>query len=87
MKEVKQKRLKLSTTKEIRQALTRISRMVLNEELDPKRASVIIYACNIILGSIRADDQQKRIEELETLIEERTSGKRTLTIAPHGATR
>jgi len=45
--------------------------MVLNDELDPKQANTIMYACNIILSAIRTDDQQKKIDELERLILER----------------
>jgi len=50
--------------------LTRVSNMVLNGQLDPKRANTIIYASNAILGSIRADEQQKKIDELEQLLRE-----------------
>lgn len=65
------KRLKLSTPREVRHALTRVSNMVLNGELDPKQANTILYACNIILGAIRVDEQQRKIDELERLITER----------------
>ena len=64
------KRLKQATPQDIRRALTRVSNMVLNGQLDPKRANTIIYASNAILGSIRADEQQKKIDELEQLLRE-----------------
>ena len=63
-------RLKLTSATEIRRALTRVSNMVLNGELDPKKANTIILACNAILGSIRADEQAKKMAELEILLEE-----------------
>lgn len=62
------KRLKLSTPSEVRRALTRVSNMVLNDELDPKQANSIISACNVILSGIRTDEQQKKIDELERII-------------------
>lgn len=51
-------------------AITRVCNMVLNDEIDPKAANTIILGCNSILSSIRLDDQQKKIEELEALIDE-----------------
>lgn len=56
---------RLSTPKDVRRVLARISLMILNGEIDCKRANAIIYACNSILTSIRVDEQEKRIEELE----------------------
>lgn len=50
--------------------MTRVSNMVLNGELDPKKANTIILACNAILGSIRVDDQAKKMAELEVLLAE-----------------
>lgn len=65
------KRLKLSTPDEVRRSLSRVANMVLNEEMDPKRANAIIYTCNVILGSIRTDEQERRLYELEKMVEER----------------
>lgn len=59
------KRLKMSTATEIKRTLTRISNLVLNEQLDPKRANALIYACNTALSSIRIDEQESRLDELE----------------------
>lgn len=64
------KRLKLSTSAEVRRALSRIANMVLNDELDHKQANSIILCCNAVLSAIRTDDQQKKIDELERLINE-----------------
>ena len=66
----KKMRLKLTSATEVRRALTRVSNMVLNGELDPKKANTIILACNAILQSLRVDDQAKKMAELEILLEE-----------------
>lgn len=68
MEKEKRLRLKLTSATEIRRALTRVSNMVLNGELDPKRANTIILACNAILSSIRTDDQAKKMAELEEML-------------------
>ncbi|MEA4955891.1 MAG: hypothetical protein VB096_10350 [Pseudoflavonifractor sp.] len=44
--------------------------MVLNGQLEAKDANAIMYAANVILGAIRTDDQQKKLDELERIIEE-----------------
>jgi len=56
---------------EVRKALSRIANMVLNGELDAKAANTIIYACNVVLGAIRTDEQEKRLDELEQLMKGR----------------
>ncbi|MCD8110325.1 MAG: hypothetical protein LUE14_09545 [Clostridiales bacterium] len=61
-------RLRMQTPTEIRRTLARISNMVLNEEIDTKTANTIILACNAILNSIRTDEQQKKINEIECLL-------------------
>jgi len=65
----KRRNIKLSTPQDVRKALSRIANMVLNNEIESKQANAIMYACNIILSAIRTDDQQKKIDELERLIE------------------
>lgn len=62
------KRLKLSTPRQVRQALNRIANMVLNGELEAKDANAIMYACNITLSAIRVDEQERRLDELEKAI-------------------
>ena len=78
MEKEKRLRLKLTSATEVRRALTRVSNMVLNGELDPKRANTIILACNAILGSIRTDDQAKKMAELEELLAELKRTKNVL---------
>jgi len=68
------RRLKLSSPAEVRRALSRVANMVLNGELDTKAANSIILACNAILGGIRTDDQQKKIDELEELLNDVQKG-------------
>lgn len=64
------KRLKMSTPKEARQAANRIANMLLNKELDAKTANAILYAINVTLDSIRVDEQQRKLDELEQMVEE-----------------
>ncbi len=63
-------RLRMSTPTEIKRTLARVANMALNQEIDSKTAHVIINACNAILGAIRTDEQQRKIDELEKLLEE-----------------
>lgn len=65
------KRLKLTTATQVRRALNRVANMVLNGEIEAKDANAIMYACNITLAAIRTDDQEKRLQELENLINEK----------------
>ena len=48
------KRLKMSTSREVRRTVNRISNLLLNGEL----------------GAIRADEQQRKLDELEALVKE-----------------
>ncbi len=50
--------------------MNRISNLLLNGELDPKTANALLYACNVALGAIRADEQQRKLDELEALVKE-----------------
>lgn len=62
------KRLKMSTSREVRQAVNRIANMLLNKEIDPKTANAILYAANVTLGAIRTDEIEQRIDELESTL-------------------
>lgn len=62
------KRLRLSTPTEVRKAISKIANAVYNGEIEPKEANAILYACNSVLSSIRIDEQQKKIDELEQLL-------------------
>lgn len=65
------KRIKLSTPKDVKKAVNRVANMVLNGELDSKSANAILYAANITLSTIKTDEQQKQIEEIERILNER----------------
>ena len=62
------KRLRLSSPSDVRKAMSKIANAVYNGEIDPKEANAILYACNSVLSSIRIDEQQKKIEELEQIL-------------------
>jgi hypothetical protein len=64
------RRISLKTSSDVRRALNRVANMVLNGDIDTKRANTIILACNAILGAIRTDEQQKKIDKLEELLNE-----------------
>ena len=53
------KRLKLTNPTAIRKALNSVANMVLNGEIDPKQANVIIYGANIILSSLKMGVPEK----------------------------
>ncbi|MDF2612859.1 MAG: hypothetical protein K0S71_645 [Clostridia bacterium] len=67
----RRKNLKLSSPNEVRKALARIANMVLNEEMDTKTANSLTLICNAILSGIRVDEQDKKIRELQDILEER----------------
>lgn len=61
-------RLKTRTPTEIRRTLTRVMNMVANGKMDNKTANTIILGCNAVLSSIRTDEQQRKIDELEKIL-------------------
>ena len=62
------KRLRMGTPTEVRRVLARVSTEVYNGDLDTKTANTIILACNAVLNSLRTDEQQKKLDELERLL-------------------
>ena len=64
------KRLKLTTSREVRRAINRIANMLLNGDIDAKTANAILYSCNVSLNAIRVDEQQAKLDELEGFVEE-----------------
>lgn len=62
--------LKLDKPQAIRKSLARVANMVLNGEMDAKTANSITATCNAILSGIRIDDQERRIKELEDILNE-----------------
>lgn len=63
-------RLKTGTPQEVRRTITRIMNMVANGEMDSKTGNTLIVGCNAVLSSIRADEQQRKVNELEKILEE-----------------
>lgn len=63
-------RLRFRTATEVRRSLSRVANMVLNDEITTKQANTIIYASNAILEAIKTDEQQKKLAELEQLLNE-----------------
>lgn len=63
-------RLRMRTPEEVRRTLARVANMTLNGEIDTKIANTIILAGNAILNAIRTDEQQKKIDELEKVLEQ-----------------
>lgn len=64
----RRKTLKLSAPADIRRAISRVANMVLNEEITPTRADVLIAACNAALRAFKTDEQEKKLVELEGLL-------------------
>ena len=60
--------LKTKTPSDVRRTLTRVMNMAANGQMDNKTANTIILGCNAVLSSIRADEQQRKIEELEKIL-------------------
>ena len=67
------KRLKMSSSREVRRTVNRIANMLLNGDIDPKTANAILYACNVCLGAIRTDEQGRKLDELEQMVRELTN--------------
>lgn len=63
-------RLRMATPTEVRRTLARVANMAVNGEMDTKTANTIILACNAVLSALRTDEQQKKIDELERLLDE-----------------
>lgn len=63
-------RLKTRTATEVRRTLSRVVNMVANGEMDNKTANTIILGCNAVLSALRTDEQQKKLDDLERLLNE-----------------
>lgn len=61
-------RLRTGTATEVRRTLSRVMNMVVNGEMDNKTANTMILGCNAVLSAIRTDEQQRKIDELEKIL-------------------
>lgn len=61
-------RLKTKTPTEVRRTLSRVMNMAANGQMDNKTANTIILGCNAVLSAIRTDEQQRKINELENIL-------------------
>lgn len=66
----------MTTPAEVRAALTKIINETRSGKLSPAVANALICGCNAVLGSLRLDVQEKKIAELETILQERESSER-----------
>ena len=66
--------LPMNTAAEIKQTIRLIAEMVINGQLDSRRASTLNALCNTALSSIRTDEQQKEIEQLKVDIADMMKG-------------
>ena len=60
----------MGTPTEVRRTLARVANMTANGEMDTKTANTIILACNAVLSAIRTDEQQRKIDQLEEILNE-----------------
>lgn len=68
MADDKKMKLSFNNAASVRRSLSKVANMVLNDEIDIKKANTITYISNGILQSIRTDELEKKIEELEEYI-------------------
>lgn len=70
------KKLNLNTPRNIRASLAKVANWTLNGDIDVKQSNAIAYICTVILQSIRTDDQERRIEEIEESLARIEAGNR-----------
>lgn len=71
----KKYKFKTSTPKEVRSSLSKLVNLVANGDIDVKTANSIAYLTSYILQSIRVDEQEQQIQELQEQIEEIKRGQ------------
>ena len=71
---MKRRKLNLNSPRNVRAALAKIANWVVNDEIDTKAANAAIYCCNVILSSLRIDEQQQQIERIEEQLTELEAG-------------
>jgi hypothetical protein len=71
----KELRLALKNSRDVRKTLVRVTNLIANGKMDTKVGNTIISACNSVLSAIRTDEQDKKIAELQQLLENVTREK------------
>ena len=64
-------KVRLRTPDDVRRLLAKVVNRTLDGQMDTKTANTITLACNAILNSIRTDEQQQKLLELQSYWEER----------------
>lgn len=65
------KRLRLSTPREVRRYIANLMKRVENSEIEESKARLLNNLAESILKSIRTDEIEKKLVEIEELINER----------------
>ena len=65
------KRLRLRTATDVRRFIQRVVIAVINGELDPKVGNTVNGLCNTVLSSLRTDEYEKKLDELQMIIDEK----------------
>lgn len=73
---VAQRPLRMTTPAEVRAALVKIANECRSGKLSPAVTNALVCACNSILSSLRMDVQEKKIAELEAILQECESSER-----------
>ena len=63
------RRLEFDTPENVRKSLEKVANMVYRGQMDIKTANSITTTCNVILSSIRTDEQEREIKDLERRLE------------------
>lgn len=66
--------LRANSPAAVRAALVKVANEVRMGELTPQQANAITASMNCILQSIRLDEQQTKIDELEMMLREQREG-------------
>lgn len=60
--------LRANTPAAVRESLIKVANEVRNGVLTPQQGNSITASLNVILASIRTDEQERRVDELEAIL-------------------
>lgn len=63
--------LKMETARDVREALAKLSNDMLNDILPENKYRAFVYGATQIISSIRADELETKLNELEELIDDK----------------